>query len=200
MKAAIHPQPCDGTYVPSHVRPAAAGGCHYAAECRWHSVPECHWHSAAECRWHNAAECRWHNGLVSFYEEVGGEETFRRLVDTFYERVATDPLLRPLYPEADLTGAADRLRLFLEQYWGGPKTYGEQRGHPRLRHRHVPFRIGPAERDAWLAHMRQALNTLELDAAHDAELWDYLERAAHFMVNYLPTPTSASGSPELEQR
>ncbi len=81
---------------------------------------------------------------ATFYEAVGGEETFRRLVHRFYAGVATDPVLRPLYPEPDLSGAEERLRMFLVQYWGGPRTYSEQRGHPRLRMRHVPFRIGRA--------------------------------------------------------
>jgi hemoglobin len=91
-----------------------------------------------------------------------------------------------MYPEADLGPAAERLLLFLEQYWGGPKTYGEQRGHPRLRMRHHPFVIGPAERDAWLAHMREAVDSLDLAPEHEAELWDYLQRAAQFMVNAEP--------------
>ncbi|CAM3146131.1 globin [Stackebrandtia soli] len=119
----------------------------------------------------------------NFYEAVGGTETFTKLVNVFYAGVADDPLLRPMYPEEDLGPAAERFRMFLEQYWGGPKTYGEQRGHPRLRMRHAPFRIGPAERDAWLRHMRHAVTTLELPADLDAILWDYLERAAHFLVN-----------------
>jgi hemoglobin len=119
----------------------------------------------------------------SFYELIGGEPTFRKLVDEFYAGVATDPLLRPLYPEEDLGPAADRLRLFLIQYWGGPNTYSQQRGHPRLRMRHAPFPIGPAERDAWLRHMRRALDTLNLPPEQDARLWQYLEHAAHFMVN-----------------
>ncbi|MGE5828708.1 MAG: globin [Micromonosporaceae bacterium] len=123
----------------------------------------------------------------TFYEAVGGEATFRRLVDAFYAGVATDPLLRPLYPEADLSGAAERLRLFLEQYWGGPTTYSQQRGHPRLRQRHAPFAIGPAERDAWLRHMRRAVDELELPADQAATLWDYLARAALFMVNTFDT-------------
>jgi hemoglobin len=119
----------------------------------------------------------------SFYDAVGGEPTFRKLVDEFYAGVATDPILRPLYPEADLGPANERFRLFLMQYWGGPGTYSDQRGHPRLRMRHAPFRVGPAERDAWLGHMRQALDTLNLPADQDATLWQYLERAAFFMVN-----------------
>jgi hemoglobin len=111
---------------------------------------------------------------TTFYEAVGGAPTFRRLVAEFYSGVATDPVLRPLYPEADLAPAADRLRMFLEQYWGGPGTYSQQRGHPRLRQRHAPFRIGPTERDAWLRHMRRAVDRLELDANHASILWDYL--------------------------
>ncbi|WIM97610.1 globin [Actinoplanes oblitus] len=120
---------------------------------------------------------------VTFFTAVGGEETFRRLVDKFYEGVAQDPLLRPMYPEEDLGPAADRLALFLMQYWGGPNTYSASRGHPRLRMRHAPFRVGPAERDAWLAHMRVAVDSLGLPAELHTMLWDYLERAAYFMVN-----------------
>ncbi|MFC7373795.1 globin [Brachybacterium sp. GCM10030267] len=120
---------------------------------------------------------------VSFYEAVGGHDTFVALVDRFYAGVAEDPLLRPMYPEEDLTGAKERLRTFLEQYWGGPKTYGEQRGHPRLRIRHGPFPVSPAARDAWLRHMREAVVSLELAPQHEETLWEYLERAAHFMVN-----------------
>jgi hemoglobin len=120
---------------------------------------------------------------ATFYDAVGGEATFRLLVDEFYAGVAEDPLLRPLYPEEDLGPAAERLRLFLIQYWGGPGTYQEQRGHPRLRMRHAPFTIGPAERDAWLRHMRRAVDSLDLPAEQATTLWDYLERAAYFMVN-----------------
>ena len=119
----------------------------------------------------------------SLYEAVGGEETFRRLVDAFYAGVADDPVLRPLYPEQDLGPAADRLRMFLIQYWGGPATYSDQRGHPRLRMRHAPFRIGVAERDAWLSHMHAALVSLELAPAHAQPLWQYLVRAADSMRN-----------------
>src|SRR5215831_16606069 len=88
----------------------------------------------------------------TFYDAVGGEETFRRIVGRFYEEVAKDEMLRALYPEEDLGPAEERLRMFLMQYWGGPHTYSDQRGHPRLRMRHMPFTIGEAERDAWLAH------------------------------------------------
>lgn len=122
-------------------------------------------------------------GAPSFYDLVGGEPTFRKLVDAFYAGVADDPLLRPLYPEEDLGPAKERLTLFLIQYWGGPTTYSEQRGHPRLRMRHTPFRIGEAERDAWLGHMRRALDTLALPPEQDQKLWDYFTHAAHFMMN-----------------
>jgi hemoglobin len=120
---------------------------------------------------------------ASFFVAVGGEPTFRRLVDRFYAGVAQDPLLRPLYPEEDLGPAADRLTLFLMQYWDGPNTYSASRGHPRLRMRHAPFRVGPAERDAWLRHMRDAVDSLNLPEPHRSALWDYLDRAAQFMVN-----------------
>jgi hemoglobin len=119
----------------------------------------------------------------SVYELVGGEHTFRTLVDRFYEGVAVDPLLRPLYPEEDLGPAAERLRLFLIQYWGGPNTYSATRGHPRLRMRHAPFAIGQAQRDAWLGHMRSALDSLDLPAELHAQLWDYLTMAADSLRN-----------------
>ena len=118
-----------------------------------------------------------------FYEAVGGHETFRALVDHFYAGVARDPLLWPMYPEADLEGAKERLRMFLEQYWGGPKAYGERRGHPRLRMRHAPFPVSPAAKDAWLRHMNAALDEVALAPMHDAAMRDYFERAAHSMIN-----------------
>ena len=132
----------------------------------------------------------------SFYETVGGEETFRRLTRLFYEGVAGDPALRAVYPSQDLGPAEEHLRLFLMQYWGGPRTYDELRGHPRLRRRHARFAIGEAERDAWLHHMRVALDELDLDEAHDAQLWDYLIMAAHSLVNVDP----ALGRPDLGLR
>jgi len=122
---------------------------------------------------------------VSFYDAIGGAPTFRRLVAHFYAGVARDPVLRPLYPDADLGPAETHLRMFLEQYWGGPRTYSDQRGHPRLRMRHVPFVIGARERDAWLHHMRAAVDSLDLPAAADRTLWTYLANAAHSMVNSL---------------
>ena len=119
----------------------------------------------------------------TFYDAIGGAPTFQRLVHRFYQGVAGDAELRQLYPEPDLSGAQTRLRMFLEQYWGGPTTYSEQRGHPRLRMRHAPFAVTPDARDRWLAHMRVAVDELELPPAYDAMLWDYLERAAYSMVN-----------------
>jgi hemoglobin len=122
----------------------------------------------------------------SFYDEVGGAETFRSIVSTFYQLVRDDEILRPLYPEDDLDGAEERLRMFLEQYWGGPRTYSDQRGHPRLRMRHAPFRIGPIERDAWLRCMHIAvgeINSQTLDDTHREVLLNYLETAAQSMVN-----------------
>jgi hemoglobin len=119
----------------------------------------------------------------TFYERVGGEPTFRRLVHRFYEGVAADPLLRPMYPEEDLGPAEERLALFLMQYWGGPRTYSEGRGHPRLRMRHAPFKVDRAAHDAWLRHMREAVADLGLDAEHEEELWGYLVYAAESMIN-----------------
>ena len=122
----------------------------------------------------------------TFYDAVGGDETFRTLVHRFYEGVAGDPELRALYPEEDLSGAETRLRMFLVQYWGGPRTYSDQRGHPRLRMRHAPFAIGPVQRDAWLEHMRDAVDSLGLTPEQDATLWGYLEMAARSMQNRWP--------------
>jgi hemoglobin len=122
----------------------------------------------------------------TFYDAVGGAETFRTLVSMFYELVRDDEVLRPMYPDDDLQGAEDRLRMFLEQYWGGPRTYSDQRGHPRLRMRHAPFRIGPIQRDAWLRCMHTAVASIDnatLDDAHRRELLAYFEMAADAMVN-----------------
>ncbi|AKT51510.1 globin [Arsenicicoccus sp. oral taxon 190] len=120
---------------------------------------------------------------MTFYDEVGGAPTFERLVREFYRGVAADPELRAMYPEADLGPAEVRLRMFLEQYWGGPTTYSEQRGHPRLRMRHVPFAVTPTMRDHWLQHMMTAVDTLGLDDDHDRMLRLYLTNAAHSLVN-----------------
>jgi len=119
----------------------------------------------------------------NFWQEVGGRATFEKLVRAFYEGIRADEVLLPMYPEDDLEGAVQRLTGFLEQYWGGPNTYSQERGHPRLRMRHVAFKVNPDARDRWLKHMRAAQDTLELSPLHDAQLWGYLERAAHSLVN-----------------
>lgn len=119
----------------------------------------------------------------SVYELAGGEPAFRLLVQRFYAGVADDPVLSPVYPEEDLSGATERLTLFLMQYWGGPRTYSEQRGHPRLRLRHQPFAIGRAERDAWLRHMTAAVESLDLAPGVRKTLLDYFETASTAMIN-----------------
>ena len=129
------------------------------------------------------------NGPVSapqsFFDEVGGHEVFAGIVARFYQIVATDPILRPLYPEEDLGPAENRFLMFLEQYWGGPRTYSDERGHPRLRMRHNPFVIGPRERDAWLAAMQTAVIEAPMTDEQKERLWDYLVMAADSMVNSL---------------
>lgn len=119
----------------------------------------------------------------TFFDQVGGEPTFRRLVHRFYQGVAEDELLRPMYPEEDLGPAEERMALFLMQYWGGPRTYSEQRGHPRLRMRHVPFKVDRAAHDAWLRNMRAAVDDLALPAEAEQQLWEYLTYAAASMIN-----------------
>jgi hemoglobin len=124
--------------------------------------------------------------VSTFYEQVGGEATFRAITERFYAEVASDELLLPMYPEADLSGAQERLQLFLEQYWGGPSTYSDQRGHPRLRMRHVPYKIGPLERDAWLRCMEIAVGSIPastLDDEHRTRLLDYFRAAAQSLMN-----------------
>jgi hemoglobin len=120
---------------------------------------------------------------MSKFDEMGGHETFEKLVSHFYALVSIDPILRPMYPEDDLKGAAERLLMFLEQYWGGPTTYSERRGHPRLRMRHAPFQIGEAEKIAWLKNMESAVAELDLSSELRSELWSYLTSAAEAMVN-----------------
>ncbi|MDR2987201.1 MAG: globin [Nocardiopsaceae bacterium] len=132
---------------------------------------------------------------LSFYEAVGGEEFFTKLVTRFYAEVESDPMLRAVYPSKDLGPATEHLRLFLMQYWGGPDTYNQLRGHPRLRMRHVRFAIGEAERDAWLRHMRTALDEQVLEPALDDQLWQYLVMAAHSLVNRAP-----ESAPDSENR
>ena len=119
----------------------------------------------------------------TYYDEIGGFETFRRIVARFYEGVAGDEVLRPLYPEEDLGPAEERFLLFLVQYWGGPTTYSEQRGHPRLRMRHAPFPVDERARDHWLKHFRAALDSVDLTPEQDAQFWAYVTHAATFMVN-----------------
>lgn len=140
---------------------------------------------------------------MTFYDEIGGHETFQKIVSVFYREVALDPVMKPMYPEEDLGPAEDRLRMFLEQYWGGPTTYGETRGHPRLRMRHMPFHIDADARDRWLRHMRTAVDEAQLSPLHESTLWDYLERAAYAMVNtFEPSGigTAPGGRPTIETR
>jgi hemoglobin len=120
---------------------------------------------------------------MTVYEAVGGSETFKTLVERFYAAVESDPLLRPLYPEENLSSATERLTLFLIQYWGGPDTYSARRGHPRLRLRHQPFAIGQAERDAWFKHMTAAVNSLDLTPDVQKELLDYFDATSTAMIN-----------------
>ncbi len=131
----------------------------------------------------------------TFYAEVGGAPTFHALVAHFYAGVRVDPILAPLYPQDDWEGAEARLRSFLEQYWGGPTTYSQERGHPRLRMRHAPFAIAEPERDAWLRLMRTAVDSLDLTPDQDATLWGYLEMAARSMQNRWSEPTEGDLSP-----
>jgi hemoglobin len=119
----------------------------------------------------------------TFYEKVGGQKIFSQLISHFYALVAVDPILRPMYPESDLKAAALRLQMFLEQFWGGPTTYSEQRGHPRLRMRHEPFHISKVEHDAWINCMQEAVADLKIDQDLKDQLWSYLTQAAAAMIN-----------------
>ncbi len=124
--------------------------------------------------------------MTTFYEAVGGEETFRHIVHEFYQQVRHDDILGPMYPQDDLAGAEDRLRWFLAQYWGGPEEFNLRRGHPRLRMRHHQFTIDEAARDRWLELMGNAINTVDretLPDEHRAAMWDHMERVAHMLVN-----------------
>jgi hemoglobin len=132
----------------------------------------------------------------TFYEAIGGYPTVAKVVDRFYEGVATDPVLRPMYPEEDLGGAAQRLTDFLVQYWGGPTTYSDARGHPRLRMRHAPFAVTPTARDHWLQHFRAGLDSVGLTPEHDTQFWAYATHAAHAMVNAFDEPDD---SPRLQR-
>lgn len=136
---------------------------------------------------------QWETGAVSqtddqettFFEEIGGMPVFERIVARFYAGVAEDDLLRPMYPEADLAdgSAARRLTLFMAQYWGGPTTYSQERGHPRLRMRHAPFAVTPQAREHWLGHFRDALDEVALTPEQDAKFWGYVTYAAQFLLN-----------------
>ena len=121
--------------------------------------------------------------MNTFYDRIGGEAFFTDLVSQFYARVAVEPILRPMYPEQDLKGAAQRLQMFLSQYWGGPDKYQQERGHPRLRMRHAAFHIDIAARDVWLVCMSGALDGMEIEPQLREELWNYLEMAANSMIN-----------------
>ena len=123
----------------------------------------------------------------SVYDAVGGQAFFDQLVDRFYDGVAEDPVLRPLYPE-DLGPSRSRLAGFLAQSWGGPPHYSAERGHPRLRMRHAPFEIGGPERDAWMGHMRAAVGEAEMADDIRAAMVDYFESAATHLINKQPPP------------
>lgn len=119
----------------------------------------------------------------SFYDLIGGADFFTKLVDGFYEGVAQDEVLRPMYPEGDLSEARKHLTMFFEQYWGGPKTYQEVRGHPRLRMRHSPFVVNADARDRWIKHMAASLDQTEVNPALREQLWTYLSSAADSLIN-----------------
>ena len=129
--------------------------------------------------------------MTTFYEAVGGEDTFTQVVHEFYKRVKEVDLIGPMYPHDDWEGAEDRLRWFLAQYWGGPQTFSEHRGHPRLRMRHHPFSIGEAERDRWLDMMHEAMDTIpkeQLDDAHRAAMWEHMVKVANILINRIDLP------------
>ena len=125
---------------------------------------------------------------AALYAQMGGRATFEQLVRHFYAGVRTDELLAQMYPQDDWDGAVERLTMFLEQYWGGPTTYSETRGHPRLRMRHAPYAVTPEARDRWLHHMRAGLDEVDMPADLEQVLWDYLVRAAHSLINTLEQP------------
>lgn len=133
---------------------------------------------------------------IAVYDAVGGTAFFERLVDTFYQGIESDDVLAPLYPDApDFTGARHRLTLFLAQYWGGPATYQEERGHPKLRMRHFPFPVGPLQRDRWMLHMTHAVKTSGATEAIQATLLDYFARAAEHLRNDTGLPISSADYP-----
>lgn len=119
----------------------------------------------------------------TFFEAIGGRATIDVIVEVFYQGVATDEVMREMYPEEDLGPAAERLAMFLEQYWGGSNTYSQRRGHPRLRMRHAPYIVNADARDRWLKHFRAGLDAARLEPELDAQFWEYVTRAAEFMIN-----------------
>jgi len=131
--------------------------------------------------------------VSTFYDEIGGEPTITAIVHRFYEGVAEDAYLRALYPEEDLGPAEERFTLFLCQYWGGPSTYSERRGHPRLRMRHAPFAVTPTAKEHWLRAFRAGLDSVGLTPEQDAQFWDYILHAAQFMVNTPEEPVVVEG-------
>ena len=120
---------------------------------------------------------------VTIYEAVGGHDWFVGLIDRFYDAVDTDVVLRPLYPD-DLTESREHMVKFLAQYWGGPTTYSEERGHPRLRMRHAPFVITTSEKDAWLTHMLHAVRAGDLHPEIEQRMVDYFDMAATHLINH----------------
>ena len=129
----------------------------------------------------------------TFFDEIGGMPVIERIVARFYEGVATDEVLGPMYPPEDLVdgSAARRLTLFLAQYWGGPPTYSSERGHPRLRMRHLPFAVTPTARDHWLKHFRAGLDEAALTPEQDEKFWGYVTYAAQFMLNAEDEPSAS---------
>ena len=122
------------------------------------------------------------NNPTTVYEAVGGQPVFEHIIDNFYAGIESDPLIRPMYPE-DLTESKKYMTLFVMQYFGGPRTYSEERGHPRLRMRHLPFSIGQAERDAWMKHMKAAIEAENFPPPVTAFFLEYFESTATFMMN-----------------
>lgn len=125
----------------------------------------------------------------TLYDAVGGDAFFHRLVEGIYTQVKKDDLIGPMYPDQDWDGAQDRLRWFLAQYWGGPRTYQEQRGNPMLRRRHLPFAIGEAEAERWLQLMGNSMEQFsddELPQPYRAEMWNHMQRVAYMMINQGP--------------
>lgn len=137
--------------------------------------------------------------MSTFYDDIGGYETIHTIVSTFYQGVAADDLLREMYPEEDLGPAEERFTMFLCQYWGGPTTYSERRGHPRLRMRHAPFAVTPTAKEHWLRHFRAGLDAAGLSPEHDAQFWDYIVHAAQFMVNTPEEPVVVQDGRSLPQ-